>query len=190
MSKNLQVSIVAIILLVFAFVYTSPYLTIYQIRQALKNEDSAALAAYVDFPSVRQGIKDQLNTELVKKFPEHAQASEGGFAAFGALLASSMVDKMVDVMVSPQGVAMLLQGKKLKESLPFQTQPEQSEQQQTQAGAQAKEKLSYRGKYQAFNRFVVQIQYPYPKPPVTVTMQRQGLSWKVTQIVLPIEQLK
>ena len=53
-------------------------------RQALKNEDSAALAAYVDFPSVRQGIKDQLNTELVKKFPEHAQASEGGFAAFGA----------------------------------------------------------------------------------------------------------
>jgi hypothetical protein len=50
-----------------------PYLVIYQIRQALKNEDSAALAAYVDFPSVRQGIKDQLNTELVKKFPEHAR---------------------------------------------------------------------------------------------------------------------
>ena len=189
MSKKLQVSIVAIVLLVFVYVYASPYLVIYQIRQALKNEDSAALAAYVDFPSVRQGIKDQLNTELVKKFPEHAQASQGGFAAFGALLASSMIDKMVDVMVSPQGVAMLLQGKKLKESLPFQAQPEQSEQ-QTQAGEQAKEKLSYRGKYQAFNRFVVQIQYPYPKPPVTVTMQRQGLSWKVTQIVLPIEQLK
>lgn len=186
MSKKLQVSIIAIVLLIFTFVYTSPYLAIYQIRQALKNEDSAALAAYVDFPSVRQGIKDQLNTELVKKFPEHAQASEGGFAAFGALLASSMVD----VMVSPQGVVMLLQGKKLKESLPFQTQLEQSEQQQTRAGAQAKEKLSYRGKYQTFNRFVVQIQYPYPKPPVTVTMQRQGLSWKVTQIVLPIEQLK
>ena len=186
MSKKLQVSIIAIVLLIFAFVYTSPYLAIYQIRQALKNEDSAALAAYVDFPSVRQGIKDPLNTELVKKSPEHAQASEGGFAAFGALLASSMVD----VMVSLQGIAMLLQGKKLKESLPFQTQPEQSEQQQTQAGAQAKEKLSYRGKYQSFNRFVVQIQYPYPKPPVTVTMQRQGLSWKVTQIVLPIEQLK
>jgi hypothetical protein len=111
MSKKLQVSIIAIVLLIFTFVYTSPYLAIYQIRQALKNEDSAALAAYVDFPSVRQGIKDQLNTELVKKFPEHAQASEGGFAAFGALLASSMVDKMVDVMVSPQGVAMLLQGK-------------------------------------------------------------------------------
>jgi hypothetical protein len=46
--------------------------------------------------------------------------------------------------------------------LPFQAQPEQSEQ-QTQAGEQAKEKLSYRGKYQSFNRFVVQIQYPYPK---------------------------
>ena len=42
MSKKLQVSIVAIVLLIFAFVYTSPYLVIYQIRQALKNEDSAA----------------------------------------------------------------------------------------------------------------------------------------------------
>jgi hypothetical protein len=189
MSKKLQVSIIAIVLLIFTFVYTSPYLAIYQIRQALKNEDSAALAAYVDFPSVRQGIKDQLNTELVKKFPEHAQASQGGFAAFGALLASSMIDKMVDVMVSPQGVAMLLQGKKLKESLPFQAQPEQSEQ-QTQAGEQAKEKLSYRGKYQAFNRFTVEIHHPQKQPPINVILQRQGLSWKVTQIVLPIEQLK
>ena len=185
MSKKLQVSIIAIVLLIFTFVYTSPYLAIYQIRQALKNEDSAALAAYVDFPSVRQGIKDQLNTELVKKFPEHAQASEGGFAAFGALLASSMVD----VMVSLQGIAMLLQGKKLKESLPFQAQPEQSEQ-QTQAGEQAKEKLSYRGKYQSFNRFTVEIHHPQKQPPINVILQRQGLSWKVTQIVLPIEQLK
>ncbi|WHP04734.1 MULTISPECIES: DUF2939 domain-containing protein [Acinetobacter] len=190
MSKKLQVSIVVIILLVFVYVYASPYLVIYQIRQALKHEDSTALASYVDFPSVRQGIKDQLNTELVKKFPEHAQASEGGFAAFGALLASSMVDKMVDVMVSPQGVAMLLQGKKLKESLPFQAQPEQSEQQQTQAGEQAKEKLSYHGKYQSFNRFTVEIRHPQKQPPINVILQRQGLSWKVTQIVLPIEQLK
>ena len=84
---------------------------------------------------------------------------------------------------------MLLQGKKLKESLPFQAQPEQSEQ-QTQAGEQAKEKLSYRGKYQSFNRFTVEIHHPQKQPPIIVILQRQGLSWKVTQIVLPIEQLK
>ena len=85
---------------------------------------------------------------------------------------------------------MLLQGKKLKESLPFQTQPEQFKQQQTQAGEQAKEKLSYHGKYQSFNRFTVEIHHPQKQPPINVILQRQGLSWKVTQIVLPIEQLK
>ncbi|ENX33050.1 hypothetical protein F889_02981 [Acinetobacter colistiniresistens] len=190
MSKKLKISIVALLLLVVAYVYASPYLTIYQIRQALKNEDTTALAHFVDFPSVRQNLKDQFNAALLEKFPEDERGREGGFAALGAMLASSMVDKMVDMMVSPQGVSMLLQGKKLKEGLPDSAH---SEPQPVQAETQKQspqEQVNYRSHYQSLNQFVVEIQQAEQRSKMNVIMQRQGLSWKVTQIQLPMAQLQ
>ncbi|UUM28366.1 DUF2939 domain-containing protein [Acinetobacter colistiniresistens] len=188
MSKKLKISIVALLLLMMAYLFASPYLTIYQIRQALKNEDTTALAHYVDFPSVRQDLKDQFNAALLKKFPEDEQGREGSFAALGTLLASSMVDKMVDMMVSPQGVSMLLQGKKLKEGLPYSvhSQPVQAETQKQSSPQQVK----YRSHYQSLNQFVVEIQQAEQRSKMNVIMQRQGLSWKVTQIQLPMQQLQ
>ncbi len=39
-----------------------------------------------------------------------------GFAALGAMLASTMVDKMIDGFVTPEGMTLMLQGKDLKQS--------------------------------------------------------------------------
>ena len=188
MSKKLKISITVLLLLIFTYAYAAPYWVIYQIRQALEKQDSDALSSYVDFPSVRQSLKDQLNTSLLKKLPEGAQSNEGGFAALGALLASSMLDKMVDMTVSPQGVSMLLQGKKLKDGLPHavQAEPQQSETQEQQQH----DKVKYRSHYQSLNQFIVEIEHPQQQSKINVIMHRQGLSWKVTQIQLPIEQLQ
>lgn len=195
MSKKLKTSLIVVLLLVVGYLFASPYLTIYHIHQAVKNEDSTALASHIDFPSVRQSLKDQVNTQMRKELPQ-VTTSERGLAALGAVLASSVVDKVVDVMVTPQGVSMLLQGKKLKENLPWQDsaafQPIQSsELKPLSAAEKANDKrASYNGRYQSFNRFAVEIHQAEQQAPVNIILQRQGLSWKVTQILLPIEQLK
>lgn len=189
MSKKLKISITVLLLLIFTYAYAAPYWVIYQIRQALEKQDSDALSSYVDFPSVRQSLKDQLNASLLKKLPEDAQSNDGGFAALGALLASSLVDKMVDMTVSPQGVSMLLQGKKLKDGLPHAVQAE-PQLMQAETQEQPQEKVKYRSHYQSLNQFVVEIQHPQQQSKINVIMHRQGLSWKVTQIQLPIEQLQ
>ncbi|QER38334.1 DUF2939 domain-containing protein [Acinetobacter suaedae] len=188
MSQKFKMFSIMLVLLVFGYLFASPYLTIYQIRQAIEQEDSAALASHIDFPSVRQSLKDQVNAQMLQDMPQ-APSSERGLAAFGAILASSMLDKVVDVMVSPQGVAMLMQGKQLKDSLPlqansdFQTPPSSESTSSTHA-----EKASYKGRYQSFNQFAVEIQHPHNRFPTKIILQRTGLSWKVTQIQLPIEQ--
>ncbi|MCH7335743.1 DUF2939 domain-containing protein [Acinetobacter sp. NIPH 2699] len=195
MSKKLKTSIVVVLLLVVGYLFAAPYLTIYQIHQAVKNDDSTALAGHIDFPSVRQSLKDQVNAQMLKDIPQ-VSSSDRGLAALGAVLASSMVDKLVDVMVTPQGVSMLLQGKKLKESLPWQDkvefQPVQPSEFELSSGTEkaSDKKANYKARYQSFHQFAVEIQQPEQQMPVNIILQRQGLSWKVTQILLPTEQLK
>ncbi|WP_436862876.1 DUF2939 domain-containing protein [Acinetobacter haemolyticus] len=188
MSQKLKMTSIVLVLLVFGYLFASPYLTIYQIRQAIEQEDSAALASHIDFPSVRQSLKDQVNAQMLQDMPQ-APSSERGLAALGAILASSMLDKVVDVMVSPQGITMLMQGKQLKDSLPMQTQSDfQTTHLSESASLSGAEKVSYKGRYQSFNQFAVQIQHPHNRLPTKIILQRTGLSWKVTQIQLPIEQ--
>lgn len=188
MSQKLKMTSIVLVLLVFGYLFASPYLTIYQIRQAIEQEDSAALASHIDFPSVRQSLKDQVNAQMLQDMPQ-APSSERGLAALGAILASSMLDKVVDVMVSPQGITVLMQGKQLKDSLPMQTQSDfQTTHSSESASLSGAEKVNYKGRYQSFNQFAVQIQHPHNHLPTKIILQRTGLSWKVTQIQLPIEQ--
>jgi len=77
---------------------------------AFRDADGDRLAAYVDFSS----LKDSLKESLLKKMYEGARESGGSEAttfAAGAL-ASSLLDPVVDQMVTPQNLAAYMSGKK------------------------------------------------------------------------------
>lgn len=189
MSKTLKISISAIVLTALAYLILSPYFVIYQIRQAVERDDVNAVASYVDFPSVRQSFKDQFNNELLQEFP--SRENEGSFVALGAMLASSMVDKMVDLMVTPQGISLLLQGKKFKEGLSFQGESaKQSQNNALTTHQNGAEKVTYHSRYQSWNQFSVEIDDPKTQSSVNLILNREGLSWRVTEIMLPITQFK
>ncbi len=63
--------------------------------------------------ALRQSFKDQMNAMMAK---ELMNQDTDGFAALGAMLASTMVDKMIDGFVTPEGMTLMLQGKDLKQS--------------------------------------------------------------------------
>ena len=94
--------------LVLAALYygASPYLALHGLEQALLAGDAAELDERVDFAHVRQDMKGQLNAFLVKETEPGWNPAE--LLALG--FAGHIVDRLVDSLVTPSGVAELARG--------------------------------------------------------------------------------
>ncbi len=112
MNKKIIGAIIALVVVICGYLYASPYIAINNIKNAAQVGDSEKVSKYIDYPSVRQSFKDQMNAMMMKEMATH---KDDGFAALGAMLASTMVDKMIDGFVTPEGMTMMMQGKDLKE---------------------------------------------------------------------------
>ncbi|MCH7388334.1 DUF2939 domain-containing protein [Acinetobacter modestus] len=120
MNKKLIGAIIAVVIvLVGGYYYASPYLVLNSIKNAAQAGDSEKVSAYMDYPSVRQSFKDQMNAYMVK---EMALKETNGWEALGTMIATTMVDKMVDAVVTPEGMTLMLQGKDFKDSLKAHTE--------------------------------------------------------------------
>lgn len=177
MNKKIIGAIIALIIVICGYVYASPYLAINNIKKAAQAGDSDTVSKYIDYPSVRQSFKDQMNAMMMK---EMVNQKDDGFAALGAMLASTMVDKMVDSFITPEGMTMILKGKDFKDAA------QSSEGTSTQE-AKEEDQPEYKTRYTSFSDFEVMIQDPKDLKAVTVKMVRDGLSWKVNKIVVPIK---
>ena len=123
MNKKLIGVLIAIVVVICGYLYASPYLALNNIKKAAQAGDSDTVSKYIDYPRVRQSFKDQMNAKMAK---ELMNQDNDGFAALGAMLASTMVDKMIDGIVTPEGMTMMMQGKNLKDSAKDSVQQEES----------------------------------------------------------------
>lgn len=177
MNKKITWSIIGVIILVLGYLYASPYIVLNSIKNAAQAEDIEKVSAYIDYPSVRQSFKDQMNAMMAK---ELMNQDTDGFAALGAMLASTMVDKMVDGFVTPEGMTLMLKGKNLKDA-------EQDSQDAQTAETQEQPKPEYEAGYTSLNDFEVVIKDQDQSKEVKVLMVRDGLSWKIHKIAVPME---
>lgn len=176
MNKKLIGALIAVVVVICGYLYASPYLALNSIKKAAQAGDSEKVSKYIDYPSVRQSFKDQMNAMMMK---EMANQKNDGFAALGAMLASTMVDKMVDGIVTPEGMTLMLQGKNLKESQQSNTPTESEANQEIQ-------KPEYSSGYTSINDFEVLIKDQDKAKEVKVHMVRDGLSWKINKIAVPM----
>ena len=172
------VVISTIIMLIGGYFYASPYLVLNSIKKAVKAGDVEQVSAYIDYASVRQSFKDQMNAYMVK---EMASKKTDGWEALGAMMASAMVDKMVDAVVTPEGMTLMLQGKDFKESLKYSNE-------KTFDQSSSKDKLDYSTRYLSMNMFEVTLQNSENGKQIKVVMERDGLSWKVKKLVVPMDE--
>ena len=181
MNKKLIGAIIAVVIvLVGGYYFASPYLVLNSIKNAAQAGDSEKVSAYMDYPSVRQSFKDQMNAYMVK---EMASKETNGWEALGTMIATTMVDKMVDAVVTPEGMTLMLQGKDFKDSLKPYT--EQSSNQTI-----SQEKLDYSTRYLSMNMFEVTLKNPNNEKQLKIIMERDGLSWKVKKFVIPMDEVK
>ena len=162
------------LLVIFAiYLYASPYLVLNNIKNAAEQGDADKLSGYIDFPSVKQSMKDQVKAAMVKELASSKE--QDGFEALGTMLGAAMIDPLIDGLVTPDGVALMLQGQKLDFDLNNDT-PEDKPKSKN-------EDIDYKAGYLSFNRFKVQvIGADDPNESIDVIMHRDWLSWKVTSI--------
>lgn len=177
MNKKLIGALIAIVVMICGYLYATPYIALNNIKKAAQAGDSDTVSKYIDYPSVRQSFKDQMNAKMAK---EVMKQDNDGFAALGAMLASTMVDKMVDGFVTPEGMTLMLKGKNLKDA-------EQNPQDTQTAEIQEQPKPEYEAGYTSMNDFEVVIKDQDQSKEVKVLMVRDGLSWKIHKIAVPMD---
>lgn len=172
----------AALALLLAYVATGPYRTIDAIREAVKDEDPRALAKQVDFPALRSSLKAQLSDRLVREAGPEVQSSP--FGAFGLRIANGLVGGIVDAMVTPLGLAAMMEGRRTWRridgfgALPPQPSP---------AGADAEPAEPLHDaeyQYESLSRFTATVR-DEAGDPVVFVITRDGLNWRLSDIRLP-----
>lgn len=91
--------------LLLIWFYLSPYIALYNLKDAVEKKDYETVASYIDFGSVKESIKSQLNVEMSKKMGE--EDKDNPFTAF----AVAVVGTMVDTVVTPENLTLMMQKK-------------------------------------------------------------------------------
>ena len=158
------------------YVGAGPYLTVRAIRTAVQAQDPAALAHEVDFPALRASLRAQLEDRMLRRAGVEAQANP--VAAFGLTLANGVVGGVVDAMVTPTGLAALMEGRavwtRIGEGLSTDPAPA--------TRPVPLHDAVYR--FESTSRFTATVR-DRDGAPYAFVLARQGLRWKLADIRLP-----
>ena len=181
MKKSL-IGIAVIVFLFIGYLIISPYLTLHNIKSAVKSNDSYAISEYMDFPSIRRNLKEQLNMIVAKEMSDNEEMKDNPFAVFGAAIAESLIDGVINAYVTPAGMARVISGKKIDIDI------ESEKRINKEAVNNASDKTPLSGasmEYKSFNKFVINIK-DEEGGEVQFVLRRRWLGWKLTEIILPI----
>jgi len=143
-----------------------PFVTIYQIQRAVRGGDAPALTALVDWPSVREGIKEDI-CDLVLDEPS-GTADSGRLPAFGASFVRGVTGSSVDKEFTPEKVMHM-----------------------TTPAASADDDASITWAFFSRpDRFIVDVTVAGQAKPVRAEMDFTGFRWMVRRVWIPETLLK
>ncbi|TAA23671.1 DUF2939 domain-containing protein [Pseudoxanthomonas winnipegensis] len=167
------------LLLLAGFVAAGPYIAIHGIRDALAEQDTGKLDRYVDFPTLRLNLRAQLQDRMVRAAGVDAQSSFLGALALS--LAGGAAGVGVDAMVTPTGIAAILQGRSVWKRALGDTANGDT----YGPPAPAEPLKGAEHHYESLSRFTATTRTDSGAP-ITFVFERQGLVWKLTDIRLPL----
>lgn len=90
-----------------AIYVASPWIAADRLAKALKSGDPAAIDRMVDFPSMRESLSSQLTAKLNAEMRDDPETADNPFAGLVTLIAPTIVNQLVNVIVTPEGIAKL-----------------------------------------------------------------------------------
>jgi hypothetical protein len=100
-----------IVVSILAYIAVGPFITMYQIKSGIDMRDSEILNENIDYSALRENLKSQLNSHLMKKMV--ADLKDNPFAGLALAFASKLTDGMIESFVTPAGLSALLEEKDL-----------------------------------------------------------------------------
>lgn len=179
----------AIAVLFVAYFFVSPFIAFYSLRNGIKNSDVKKISRYVDFPALRQNLKEQLNAFQAGKSasPDHPLAS------IVTSLSPAVTDTLIDSFVTPKELGRFLKGKSHMKKV-FSNDKDKTEKQEkensTNSGKSKKKDIFSNAQFtfSSMRRFVVKIPSRDPdKIEFEFVFIRTGLNWKLTEAILPLD---
>lgn len=156
--KPIYAAVAAIAALYLAY----PYVTLYRLGQAIRAGDAGSLRVMVDWPRVREGIKEDISDMGVDE-PRQTAASNA-LPPFGASFVRGVAASSVDQQVTPEALAAI-----------------------TGPGPEASQGTPVHivwAFFQSPGRFVASLNTPTHKA-IRLEMELRGASWQVTRVWLP-----
>ncbi len=174
--KKWIVAAVVVVVLLLAYTAAGPFLAIRGIHAAVEARDRDKLERYVDFPTLRANVR----AKVAKRLLSAATAPSGRVVGddLGRNLIGEISDHAVDAMVSPAGIAVLLEGRALAQRM-VGTGPGIGEKDDAADPLRDAKK-----RFESPSRFTATVSSADGRPVVFV-FERTWLSWKLADIRLP-----
>lgn len=155
----------------------SPYVVVWRLQSAAKNQNADALSALVDFESVRSSLKAHLHSQWLD-----TAADQNGFAALGSAIGAMLVDSIIDRFVTPHGFAALMRNPERGTETEEAPGPPDGVIDDISASG-----IETRKAYESPNRFVFETWVTsMDDQRVGFTLKRKVLSWRVSGLRLPL----
>jgi len=107
--KLLFPAIGAAIALLLVLYIASPYYSLWRLKRALSDGDRTAIESLIDFPSVRESLKDQIRVQMTKKMAKEKGSQDDSFATgLAAAFGPAIINYFIDNFVTPSGIASLI----------------------------------------------------------------------------------
>jgi Protein of unknown function (DUF2939) len=146
-----------------------PYVTLYRLGSAIQSADAATLESLVNWPAVREGIKEDV-CDLASDIPGPRTGAE--LAPFGASFMRGIASRAIDQAVTPQ--ALLAATSTVPTSRP------------APSGADLRVNWAF---FDSPTTFMVTLQPTGQTEPVRLEMDLRHGEWRVQRVWLPPELL-
>ena len=171
MNKKLKlILITSPLIIIFLYLFTALY-SFHQFHKGIYYNDKKLIKDYVEWDELRENFKNYINIQLLKETQKSEELKDlGEFGVLLSGLAGKFVETMVDSYLNPEGLSMLIEKSEKKDEIPEPTF------------------LTLIGgftimDFNSLSSFYVTYENEGQEFPVF--FNRQGLTWKITQIELP-----
>ncbi|PNS07915.1 DUF2939 domain-containing protein [Solilutibacter silvestris] len=175
--RRISIITVVVLALLVAAWCSGPYIAMHGLRKAIADKDLAALETHVDFVALRASLSPQIEDRIARGISARlGSGANGGLAGQAAKVIS---DNAVNMMATPAGIGVLLQGDALYKQASGDTVGDGVVKQ-----ARPVDPFSNaHGRFESPTRYVATV--TTSGGDVGFVFEPRGLRWKITNIRLP-----
>ena len=170
-SKKIKlILIITPLIVLFSYVFTALY-SFHQFHKGIYYNDKKLIKDYVEWDELRENFKNYINIQLLKETKKDDDLKKlGDLSLLFTGLAGKLVESLVDTYLNPEGLSMLIEKSEKKDEIPKPTII-------TLLGGFTI--MDFNG----HSSFYITYENEGEKFPIF--FNRNGLTWKITQIEFP-----